>query len=297
MPLRSTLPLLALCGLLNACPELPEQQGRTVRETRPRLRVRVPSEVAGLPAAGSSSETAAPADEPRTASTPLENTPPAQADQDAGSPRPENGRPILTPYVVNARDLGGTVVEHGKVVAYQRLFRGPPLAALSAEGCDAFTSLGIRNVIDLRAPSETQSTPEADCVREHATLVLAPLPIPYSVSPQDYIAILDASASIAAVFRVLGDLGAYPVYFHCTWGRDRTGVIAALVLRALGASRDDIVDEYRLSSETVGAYPHSLVAALEEVERRGGIESYLATLGVTQTQLAALRFAASASLP
>jgi hypothetical protein len=284
--------LLVLCGALTACPEIAERHGRAERVARARLQV----DLADLPAAGRGGAPAAAARPPaRDPDAPL--TPTAPADEDAGPRRPDNGRPILAPYLVNARDLGGTPVAQRGVVPYGRLFRGPPVAALSADGCSAFANLGIHTVVDLRVPSEVQSTPEAACVRERTAIVLAPLPVPYSVSPQDYIADLDAYASIAAVFRVLGAPTAYPVYFHCTWGRDRTGIVAALILLALGASRDDIVEEYLLSSASVGAYPRSLVAALEEVERRGGIESYLTAVGVTPEQLAALRLTAVATLP
>jgi protein-tyrosine phosphatase len=95
------------------------------------------------------------------------------------------------------------------------------------------------------------------------------MPIPYNVSPADYVADLNASASIAAAFTVLGDPAAYPVYIHCTYGRDRTGVLAAVILSALGAKRADILQEYLISQRTVGATPASLTAVLDEIELRG----------------------------
>jgi hypothetical protein len=126
------------------------------------------------------------------------------------------------------------------------------------------------------------------CVTERARVVRAPLPVPYNVSSADYIAILDESSSIAEAFRVLGDASAYPLYAHCTWGRDRTGVLFALILRALNVSREEILKEYLLSRETVGAYPPSLEAALDEIERRGGIGAYLGDAGVGEELIAAL---------
>jgi protein-tyrosine phosphatase len=112
--------------------------------------------------------------------------------------------------------------------------------------------------------------------------------VPYNVSPADYIADLDASESMATIFTALGDDAAYPIYFHCTWGRDRTGILAAVILLELGASREAILDEYLLSRLSVGAFPMSLEAALDEIERRGGSTAYLKALGVTQQQLATL---------
>jgi protein tyrosine phosphatase (PTP) superfamily phosphohydrolase (DUF442 family) len=173
-----------------------------------------------------------------------------------------------------------------KRVAYGALFRGPPLQ-LSPVGCEEFATLGIRTVIDLRVASEL--TPPPACVTDRARVVLAPLPVPYNVSPADYIAILDETSSIAKAFRAVGDASAYPLYAHCTWGRDRTGVFFALILLALDVSRDEILREYLLSREIVGAYPSSLEAALDEIERRGGIAAYLASAGVTRAEIAALR--------
>jgi len=63
------------------------------------------------------------------------------------------------------------------------------------------------------------------------------------VSPQDYVADLHATESVATAFGVLGDVAAYPVYFHCVYGRDRTGVLAAVILLALGATRESVLAE------------------------------------------------------
>lgn len=198
-------------------------------------------------------------------------------------------RVVLAGHVENARDLGGIALSGGDRARPGVLFRGPPLANLLQAGCAAFASLGIRTVVDLRIDSEVALQPEDACVLEEAQLVAAPLPVPYNVSPQDYIADLDARESIARVFEVLGDEQRYPVYFHCTWGRDRTGVLAAVVLLALGADAEAIMRDYLVSLDTVGAYPMSLMAALDEIQRRGGVEAYLRAAGVTDRQLSVLR--------
>jgi protein-tyrosine phosphatase len=199
------------------------------------------------------------------------------------------GRFVLTNSVTNARDLGGTPLADGGVVACGAIFRGPPLAGFEQPACDDFARLGIRTVIDLRQESERISKPESNCVVAGASIVTAPLPIPYGLSPTDYIADLNTLDSMALIVKTLGTDAAYPVYVHCTWGRDRTGVVSAVVLLALGASRDAIMQEYLLSQPLVGAYPTSLKAVLDEIERQGGIEAYLGTVGVTPEQLATLR--------
>jgi hypothetical protein len=200
------------------------------------------------------------------------------------------GQRILLNEVLNARDLGGTSLGDGQTVACDQLYRGAAIGDLSAEGCAEFAGLGIRTIVDLRTPSERASKPPAVCVSQQARIVLAPMPIPYNVSPTDYIADLDATGSVLTAFGAFGDAAAYPTYFHCTYGRDRSGVLAAVVLLALGATRDAVMAEYELSvAGGVGAYPDSLQAVLDEIERRGGVEAYLASAGVSGHQLAALR--------
>lgn len=202
---------------------------------------------------------------------------------------PAPARTVLAGHVENARDLGGVALQESSKVANGVLFRGPPLAALTEAGCAAVAELGIRSVIDLRVESEVSAKPDDACVLTEAQLLAAPLPVPYNVSAADYIAVLDTSESIVRIFEVLGDEARYPVYFHCTWGRDRTGILAAVVLLALGATPDAIMEDYLVSDETVGAFPASLRAALDEIARRGGIDAYLAAAGVSPEQLATLR--------
>lgn len=207
---------------------------------------------------------------------------PAPVTADAGC---QPGTFVFDGTVLNARDLGGTATSMGQV-ACGAILRGA--APSSSAACAPFVALGVKTVIDLREPSERQNVPDAACLP--GPLVLAPMPIPYNVSPADYLADLDATASVRTVFTQLGDEGAYPLFFHCTYGRDRSGVIAALVLLVLGASREDILAEYQLTRAAgLSTSPASLEAVLDEVARRGGIEAHLRAIGVTDAELATLR--------
>lgn len=195
-------------------------------------------------------------------------------------------QPVLTPHVINARDLGGTALAPGAQVACGAVYRGSPLK-LSDAGCADAAELGVRTVIDLRVESEQSSTPDAACV--NAARISAPLPIPAGLTAADYLNVLHATSSLAAAFHTFGERDAYPIYFHCTFGRDRTGVVSALLLLALGSSRESVMQEYLLSEPHVGAYPDSLNAVLDEIEQRGGAEAVLREAGVTDAELAVLR--------
>jgi protein-tyrosine phosphatase len=196
---------------------------------------------------------------------------------------------ILVGAVPNARQLGGIPLVGGGAVACDRIYRGSSLASLASERCDQFASMGIKTVIDLRSVGE-QTSGLADCVIQQSNFVSAPLPIPYSLSPDDYLAILYTAPSMRTVFAVLADTTAYPVYYYCLYGRDRTGVLTAVILSALGASRQTIEDEYALTREAGFSYaPASLDAVLDEIDRIGGIDAYFRAVGVPDEHVQAVR--------
>lgn len=209
---------------------------------------------------------------------------PAPAPTEEPSCQPS--RVVLTPDLRNARDLGGVALASSGTVACGAYFRGPPLR-LSEQGCQQLREIGVRTVIDLRIEGEQSSAPDATC--GVAELVSAPLPIPYGLGAEDYLRDLNATDSIAKAFHVFGDPSSYPIYFHCTYGRDRTGVVGALLLLTLGASREAVMAEYLLSQPNVGAYPASLTAVLDEIERRGGPEQVLSEAGISADEIAVMR--------
>lgn len=204
------------------------------------------------------------------------------------------GESLLVGHVTNLRDLGGIPVATGEV-ACGTLYRGAPLKGLGPQGCAEVAELGLKTVIDLRTESEREATPSSECVQ--ARSLLAPLPIPYGLGPSDYLADLNTTESIAVVFHALADPEAYPVYFHCTYGRDRTGVLGALLLLVLGATPEDVMTDYMLSKSSVGAYPDSLQAVLDDIALRGGAEAVLSSAGISSDELAVLRMRAISVAP
>lgn len=201
----------------------------------------------------------------------------------------EAGAPVLEGDVSNGRDLGGLTAGASATKCGQ-LFRTAALNTLNPEGCTRFAQLGIKTVIDLRVATERQGSPNAACIEPGARQVIAPMPIPYNVSPADYLADLHEDAAVKTVFDTLGDAANYPVLFHCTYGRDRTGITAALVLLTLGVSREEIRRDYQRTAENgIRTTPASLDAALDEIDRLGGVEAHLGSIGVSPASLATLR--------
>lgn len=200
------------------------------------------------------------------------------------------GAPVLAPELVNGRDLGGiTTAQNGSLQCGQ-VYRSAAPSRLQESGCAGFKALGIKSVIDLRISSERANVPNSTCVEPQARTLLAPMPIPFNVSASDYLADLHADESVRTLFSTLGDDANYPVLFHCTYGRDRSGVAAALILLTLGVGRDEILADYqRTRNAGISTTPDSLSAALDEVERLGGVEAHLTSIGVTAESIAVLR--------
>lgn len=188
------------------------------------------------------------------------------------------GSPVLVNQVRNARDLGGLLATSG-ATRCGVIFRSAAPTTLDAAACAELTRLGISTFIDLRESSEWMSLPDGVC--PGVTVVHAPLPIPYSLSAADYLADLHADASMKLVFETMANAPG-GVLFHCTYGRDRSGVVAALLLRALGVNRADVLTDYSRTTENgLGGTPPSLEAVLDELDRTGGARAHLTRIGVS----------------
>lgn len=209
------------------------------------------------------------------------------ADQtiDAGSCQ----RRIFESSVANARDLAGWPVAGG-IVACGRIFRGGALTTLSEEGCAQFKDLGIRTIVDLREQSVQIATPPPTCATQLAQHQAASMPKLLPDTPENYLALLNETAAIGQIFSLLRKANSYPLYLHCEIGRDRASFVTALVLLALGAERQMVLEEFALSAVAgVVVKPESLTAVLDEIEKRGGIQSFLASAGVDSAALMELR--------
>ena len=194
------------------------------------------------------------------------------------SKAPDRSRSLPVKGLFNARDLGGLPAADGSVIAPARLFRSEVLVSPEEPGIHSkwvlddspsLVALGVRTVIDLRGVDEAHETPSAWA---QATGARAALCFPIHdgghgaprdfvnmlitgelerFAPEDlgrhYIAILSGRARTfgAAISAIAA--GA-PALIHCTEGKDRTGILVALILDALGTPHADIVDDYVLTS-------------------------------------------------
>ena len=232
-------------------------------------------------------------------------------------------RHIQFERVFNFRDLGGYPTADGRTTRWRRLFRSDELHLVTEAEAERYRQeLALATVIDLRAPDElTRRGGLGPLVAPPTTHRLFPMwnerltalvDGGFSSNPSGalYLEILDlAGDSIAGAIAVMAEDAAYPAVFHCAAGKDRTGILAAVLLSAIGVDDETIVEDYALTTRAAAPRNAHLVeigvlrpdedpgpswdivpAAIREMltttrERHGSIAGYLGSRGVDERTL------------
>jgi protein-tyrosine phosphatase len=209
---------------------------------------------------------------------------------------------------LNFRDLGGYPAVGGRRVRWRRLFRSDSLHRMSHDDVARLLGeLGIVTVVDLRTTLEReQSAPVAAEGRAGVRALHLPMidrlfaeqsdaqPAPRTTDlGEAYAAMLDAGGpQVAAVLGALAEPDALPAVFYCAAGKDRTGVLAAVVLGLLGVGDGDIVADYALTdpmASEILTRAADEVPQYEEVWRSLPAEARRAPASVMTSMLEAVR--------
>jgi protein-tyrosine phosphatase len=178
----------------------------------------------------------------------------------SGAGLADRRRRIELPGVLNFRDVGGYPVEGGGMVRWRTLFRSDALHRLDAAGAATVAGLGIKTVVDLRSRAEADIAPSPVRGRViHLPLIEDLRALPGPAVPEPPGSGLDLGAiyryftdecgdNIGAAIRELTSDDAFPALVHCTAGKDRTGVVIALILAVLGVPEEVIAADYALSA-------------------------------------------------
>ena len=223
----------------------------------------------------------------------------------------------------NFRDLGGYPGHGGRPLRWRRLFRSEHLAGLTEADRATLAALGLGQSFDFRGVAERAATPynlpgvvqhalaiEPSVVQRMQDMVAAGQSLTAAITAElmrDLYRTLinDQAARFAEMFEHLlrADV---PAVMHCTAGKDRTGIAAALILSALGVSRDWVQQDYLLTNRhykhappAQSDTPAEVLAVLWRVERgfldaalqvidaeHGGTDAFLSRrIGLSQAAL------------
>lgn len=175
---------------------------------------------------------------------------------------PALGERVELGGLYNVRDLGGYPGAGGRRVRRGMLFRSSSLHRLGDER--AWHEFGARCVVDLRYDRERDAFPLPDFIVNDTHAPLLPdhwrsdaeakkRPADEFLSSVFHDMLEHGGESVREILQALASPDAYPAVFFCMAGKDRTGVLAAIVLSLLGVSEDDIVADFELSGEEVVA--------------------------------------------
>lgn len=237
----------------------------------------------------------------------------------------------------NFRDLGGYPTADGRTTVWGHVFRSDNFGQVQPETWRQLHEMGLREVFDLRHDAERSRDPSA--IPSDVAIAVSTLGIGGEAAEAPDVVELLASGGdggfgldfmldlyqdlvenhgpvFATLLGHLADRSRLPAVFHCTAGKDRTGVAAALLLRVLGVEPDLVLDDYELSTryrsnprieilrprlEAAGvdiaavrpflsAPRPALAKALDTIdEQYGSVESFLLAHGLNSTTPARLR--------
>jgi protein tyrosine/serine phosphatase len=238
----------------------------------------------------------------------------------------QRSRELAWDGCLNVRDLGGHKTEDGGETRYGAVVRADSLHQLTEDGWQSVVDYGIRTVIDLRMDEEREGDPPAGApvdllhvslfdddktVFEEVEAAAEAAPDVASATKEVYLLFLEHfKANVATAIRAVVNAPEGGVVVHCMGGKDRTGLVTALLLELAGVDDDQIAADYALSEERlrprhelwfaeaeteaererlrrIAQTPASSIAGVltELKSRYGGVDGYLRTAGLSDEDL------------
>ncbi len=237
----------------------------------------------------------------------------------------DSRRLIALDAVHNFRDMGGYPAADGQTTRWRTLFRADGLYRLAGDDLEVVRELGLRTVIDLRTPLELaergtfpQDLHPVDF--HHVPVIDSTWQFLEESATDDAVAFLEwayhdmlrqGPERFAQAIEHLSQVDALPAVFHCAAGKDRTGVLAMLLLGSLGVPHEYIVADYALTAQGVermrvwaqrespelwarmadspsafmAAVPEAMSRVIDSICHDGTIREFTLSLGVTPAAL------------
>ena len=221
----------------------------------------------------------------------------------------------------NFRDVGSYRTADGRAVRWRTLFRSDSLHRLTPAGKREVLALGVRSIIDLRSAGEIVDWPNPFASNGEPQYYHLPLisqdfiegPPPDTLEELYRLWIDECQQNIAVILRTIARPDSLPLLVHCARGKDRAGLVVALLLKLAGVPRSTVVEDYTLTanysqqvpdkmayaqmrgldterySRLMECRPEAMESALDYLDQRyGGAAGYARTIGVGQDAIDAL---------
>jgi protein-tyrosine phosphatase len=230
-------------------------------------------------------------------------------------------QPPVFDNLLNLRDLGGHPTTDGAVTRRRSLLRSDDLSQLTPEGLQALAAFGVETVIDLRWPEEAARHPNPvpgalpQVSFQRISLLLHSEEEwqlrSKQVSKEGWKSLVleQLGRELARVLRVVAAAPPGPLLFHCVAGKDRTGLLAAVLLALADVKPEVIASDYAVSAQNLrdgylkrysDTAPERILEALrcpEEgshrmlafLDRAGGVQAYLEGIGLSVAEVRQLR--------
>ena len=220
----------------------------------------------------------------------------------------------LFDLTLNTRDLGGYPTKDGHLVVYNRFIRSGALDMLGEEGKEFLLNQGVRTQIDLRTDDVIKTYPSTLQFDErfkfyHYQLIEGSgIPLTDENASKLYLQMVGNHETFKNIFTTICNTEGGIIY-NCTAGKDRTGMLSALLLLLAGVSEEDVIEDYVASNECIysrihlklersTSFPHSLGYCKREYivdflklfkEKYSDVNNYLLTIGLTKEQIETIR--------
>ncbi len=246
----------------------------------------------------------------------------------------QRSRDLLWDGLLNVRDLGGHPTEDGGETRYDSIIRADSVRQLSDQGWAALVDYGVKTIVDLRTDDELAADPPAELpvevrhipffetntedwkgVEARLEAAVRAAPDVATATRDVYLIFLEHfDSNVAAAIRAIANAPEGGVVVHCAGGKDRTGLLTALLLHVAGVDIDEIAADYALSEERLRPRHEqwfaeaeteeelermkrmsqtpaaSIKGVFEELERRyGSVGGYLRQAGLSDDELARAR--------
>lgn len=187
----------------------------------------------------------------------------------------------------NVRDLGGYATAGGGTTRWRSFLRADALHALTQNDIQVLLGLGLRTVIDLRSDVEIERHPSTLACHPDIRYVHIPLfdglgPVDamlaetgeFDLSKRYIKAVAQCGPALAAVAAAIAKAEDGAVLFNCTAGKDRTGIVAAMLLSLAGVAGEEIAADYALTASLAG----TLMERLKEIAVSRGLDEATSAL-------------------